>query len=727
MAKVAKTKSPERSRLWRVVLPAVAFFLLVVVAYWPALSGQFIWDDDENIVKSVALRSFKGLLRIWFEPGATQQYYPLTHTSFWLDYHLWGLHPAMYHLENLLLHAASAVLLWRVLRRLDVRGAWLAASIFALHPVCVESVAWITERKNTLSGVFYLASAWAAIEFWLPKPAKGTPVTDPARATKRVEPSAPKVHTASAQFGASRYYWLALVFYACALCGKSATIALPAVILLVAWWKRGSLMKRDAVLMLPFLACGLAMAAMTISIENHLRLNVGGPDDWQFSPVQRLLIGARAAWFYFGKIVWPHPLMFMYPRWDIQPSHILDYAPLAAAIAVFVVLWRKRNSWGRPLLVAVGSFVAILFPVLGGFNVFFYRYSFVCDHFQYLAAIGPIALVAAAIMIALNIFSKGQPLLKPVVCALLLLTLGTLTWRQSGVFHDRETLWRDALANNPASWMAHDNLGVWLSQSQRFDEADAEYQAAINLRPNDHVAYYDLGLECAMKGDLEKAIGFYNDSLKISPSYALTHYEMANVLARQGKLSDAIPEYTAALKTYPGFAVGHFNLGNALAKNGNLEDGIREYRKALELDPAFALAALNLGNALARKGELDAAIEQYNRAIEIEPADAHAQASLGRVLAKKGNADEAIVHFQKALAIEPNSIEAMANLGNALVGQGRYDEAVTLYRSALQLDPGSAVIHYNLAAALSRQGKSHEAQAELNEARRLQLEQPTAK
>jgi protein O-mannosyl-transferase len=680
MLKASKSKSPTQ-RAWRESLPVLALFLLVLAAYFPALRGEFNWDDDENIIKSVALRSLNGLRRIWFVPGATQQYYPLTHTSFWLDYHIWGLHPWAYHLENLLLHALSAALLWRGLRRLGARGAWLGAALFALHPVCVESVAWITERKNALSGVFYLASALAAIEFWLPRAAGPIP-------EKRKDQKLPET-----SFGPWHFYWLALFLYTCALWSKTATIGLPAVILTLVWWKRSFLVRRDAVLLLPFLACGLGMALITIYIENHLRLNVGGPDDWKFSPLERLLIGTRAVWFYLGKIVWPHPLMFMYPRWNIQLFQLRSYLPLAAMIATFAILWRKRRRWGRPVLVALGSFVAILFPVLGAFNVFFYRYSFVCDHFQYLAAIGPIALAAAAITITLDIFSNGQPLLKPAVCGLLLLMLGALTWRQSGIFENRETLWRDTLAHNPDSWMAHDNLGVWLSQSGRFEEADAQYQTAISLRPNDHIAYYDLGIECAMKGELEKALDYYNASLKISPSYALTHYEMANVLARQGKLDDAIPEYTTALKTYPDFATAHFNLANAFAKKGNL----------------------------------DGAIEQYTKALDIQPEDARAQASLGRALAAKGNSVEAIVHFQKALEIDPNSVEAMANLANALLGQKRFDEAITLYHAALQLNPASAVLHYNLGAALSRQGKAAEAQVELNQARLLQARQSTGK
>lgn len=707
MVKTANVTPPKPPRVWRDALPAVVIFLLVLIAYFPALRGEFIWDDDYNILKSAPLRSLDGLRRIWFEPGATQQYYPLTHTSFWLDYHLWGLHPWPYHLENLLLHALGAVLLWRLLARLGAHGPWLGAALFALHPVGVESVAWITERKNTLSGVFCVASALMAVEFWLPR-MMGKNVRD-----------AKDAKVSFVTFGPSRFYWLALVFYLCALGSKTATIGLPGVILLLVWWKRGRWVMRDFVLLLPFLACGLGMALITIAIENHLMLVGGASEDWKFSPLERLLIGSRAVWFYLGKIFWPHPLMFMYPRWNIQVSQPLAYVPLIAIIGGFIVLWRKRNGWARPVLVALGSFVCILFPVLGAFNVFFFRYSFVCDHFQYLAAIGPIALEAAAIATALGVFAKGQPLLKPVICGILLLMFGVLTWRQTGVFQNRETLWRDTLVHNRDSWMAHDNLGIYLSQSGRFEEADIHYQTAIQLKPNDHIAYYDLGLESAIKGDLDEAVNNFTRALEICPSYALAHYDLANALTRQGKLDDAIREYSAALQTYPDLTLGHFNLGNALLKKGKLDEAIQEFTKTAQLEPDFALAPLSLGNALAKKGNLDGAIEQYHRALELQPTNASIHASLGRVLAAEKKVDEAMAHFRKALEIDPNSVDALANLGNALLGQGRLDEAVASYRSALRLNPNSAIIHYDLGVALSRQGKTTEAQTELDQAKQL--------
>lgn len=648
--------------------------LLVIAAYLPALRGKFIWDDDFHIVKSAPLRSLDGLRRIWFEPGATQQYYPLTHSSFWLDYHLWGLHPMAYHVENILLHGLGAVLVWRVLRRLGVSGAWLGAAIFALHPVCVESVAWITERKNTLSGVFFLASMLAAVEFWLP--------VDPVKKAEK------KADLSESGFGPWKFYWLALLLYLCALWSKTATVGLPGVILLLAWWKRGRLMWKDGILVLPLLALGLGMALITISIEHHFILTASNAEEWRLSLVERCLIAGRGLCFYLGKLCWPHPLMFVYPRWKIDSAFWPGYVALGAAVLGGLILWHKRRGWARPFLAAAGYFVIVLFPALGFFNVFPFRYSFVADHFQYLAAIGPLALAAAGITFAMGYFSNKNVWLKPALTGTVLLVLGILTWRQTGIYYNLETLWRDTLAQNPEAWMAHDNLGIYLSETGHFEEADSHYRKAIELRPNDHLAYYDLGLESAIQGNLDQAANYFTKTLEICPGYALANYQFGNVLARKGNLDEAIQEYTKALQAIPSLAVGHFNLANALA----------------------------------RKGKLDEAVEEYNRTLEMQPDYAPAHVSLGRILAAKGNIDKAINHFHEALKADPNSVDALVNLGNALVSQGRLDEAVTSYQTALRLSPQNHIIHYNLSVALTRQGKTAEAQAEWAEAKRLEAE-----
>lgn len=653
-----------QQRGWRSARPGILIALLVLAAYLPALRGEFLWDDDSNVVKSAPLRSLQGLAQIWFQPGATQQYYPLTHTSFWLDYHLWGLHTTGYHLENILLHACASVLLWLTLRRLGVKGAWLGAALFALHPVNVESVAWITERKNCLSGPFFMGAILAAIKFWRLDQSSGFKSADNARS-------------------AWKFYFLSLALFLCALLSKTATIGLPAVIVLLLWWKHRLSVRRDFFLLLPFFTIGIALALVTMFLEKH-HLGATGPE-WSFSPAQRCIIAGRALWFYLGKLLWPHPLMFMYPLWPLQTSRILSYIPLAAAIVGLLILWLKRQGPARHVLLAAACFIVMLFPILGFFNVVFYHYSFVCDHFQYLAGIGPLALAAAGITIALERISPRSIALRQTAFAALLSVLFVLTWRQAGIFRYPETLWRDTLAHNPDSWMAHDNLATCLSLRGEFREAGFEYLKALKIRPEDYLAWNDLGLNAT----------------------------------RSGNFDDAITYFTQALQLFPSYALGHYNLGNAYARKENFDDAVREFNLSLKLDPAFAPAHYSLANALARKGDTDKAIEQYKTTLQLDPDFAPAHANLGRALAAKGNLDEAITHYRAALDLDPASVEALANLANALVGQKRFDEAIRYYRAALQINPGSAVIHYNLAVALDRQGNKAEAQKELAEASRL--------
>jgi tetratricopeptide (TPR) repeat protein len=664
---------------WWAAMPGLAIVLLVVMAYLPSLSGQFIWDDDFHVTKCEPLRSLAGLGRIWFEPGATQQYYPLTWSTFWIDYHLWGLRPFAYHVENIFLHAINAVLLWRILRRLNVTGAWLGAALFALHPVCVESVAWISERKNTLSGLFFLLCLRAAIEFWLPQnaaPAKSEQVENP-----------------KTDYGAWKFYWLTLLLYLCAVWSKSVTAVLPGVFLLLVWWKRGGSRWKDWLLVVPFLAIGLTMGLIMARIEHGFVLEAGNLDEWKLLLPEKFIIAGRALWFYLAKLCWPYPLVFIYPRWILHASEPLAYLPLAAAVTGGGLLWWKRKTWGRPVLVALGYFVIVLLPALGFINIFPFRYSFVADHFQYLAAMGPLTMGATGITLLLARLAKNNPYLQFSIAGAILAVLSVFTWRQTGIYHDREILWRHTLAHNPSSWMAHDNLGLYLTELGRFDEAESHYREAIRIRPNDHIAYYDLGLQSAMRGNLDDAVQNFNKTLELFPRFAMAHYQIANVLAREGNLVGAIENYRATLQEIPTLVLGYFNLANALARNGNADGAMFAYKRTLELQPDYAPAHVRLGGMLSAKGDMDGAIS----------------------------------HYRAALEIEPNSVEALANLGNALVAKSRFDEAITCYRVALQLDPDSPVIHFNLSVALSKQGKTSEAEAERAEARRLELRRPAAR
>jgi protein O-mannosyl-transferase len=657
---------------------------LVFLAYLPALQGGFVWDDDDYVVNNLLLHSLKGLSQIWFAPGTTPQYYPLSFTSFWLDYHLWKLNPLGYHLTNLLFQAINAILLWTLLRRLSVPGAWLAAAIFAIHPVNVESVAWITERKNVLAGFFYLSSALACLQFWLPDLAAADSCTQ----------SGPQ--TTAAGLGNWKFYWLALLLYLCALLAKTATIGLPVAVLLVVWWKRGKMGWRALFPLAPFLAVGMGMGLLTVWVEKHFVHAAGS--EWTFSLLERCLIAGRAVWFYLGKLVWPHPLMFVYPRWDIHAARPLAYLPVLALLVVLFILWLNRKGWARPMLVALACFLALLFPVLGFFDVYFFRYSFVADHFQYLAGIGPLTLAAAGITLA---FKKTKPVLKLAGGGALLLTLGLLTWQQAGIYRNMETLWRTTLARNPDCWMAHSNLGLLLKNQGHIEEAIEHYHLALQIAPNAWDALNDLGVALADKGQFDEAIEYYHKSLQIDPNLFAVQNNLGHALAAEGRFDEAIEYYRKALQISPNFSDALNNLGNALAARGRFDEAIDNYRKAVQVNPDFSEALNNLGVALATRGRFDEAIDNYRKAIQINPNDCDALNNLGMALAAKGRFDEAIENYRKAIQINSNRPETFFHLGMTLDQLGRTREAVAQYREAMKLNPNLAGPLNNLAWVLA--------------------------
>jgi Tfp pilus assembly protein PilF len=618
------------------------FFLLLaatVIAYLPVWHAGFIWDDNVYVTDNLLLHSPRGLWQIWSVPGATPQYYPLTFTSFWVDYHLWKLNPLGYHLTNVLLQALNAILLWTVLRRLDVPGAWLAAAVFAVHPVNVESVAWVTERKNLLAGFFYLSASLACLQFWLP---------NPATADSRTQ-SGPQ--TTAAGLGNWKFYWLALFLYLCALLAKTATIALPVAVLLVVWWKRGKVGWRELFPLAPFLAVGMAMGLLTVWVEKHFVQAVGR--EWMYSFLERCLIAGRAVWFYLGKLVWPHPLMFVYPQWEIHAAQPLAYLPVLALIAVLFILWLNRKGWARPMLVALAYFLALLFPVLGFFNVYFFRYSFVADHFQYLAGIGPLTLAAVGISRLFGLFKKQETAL----CGALVVVLGALTWQQCGTFADMETLWRKTLAKNPDCLIAHNNLGVLLRNQGRIEESMEHCLKAIQIDPNSSEALENLGAALADKGRFDEAIENFRKAIQINPNYA------------------------PALD----------NLGIVLTTKGRFDEAIENFRKAIQINPNYAPALDNLGIALAARGRFDEAIENFRKAIQINPNYAPALDNLAWVLAvspddELRNGAEAVRLAERACELthygEPSFIGTLAA---AYAESGRFPEAVTTAEKAEQL------------------------------------------
>ena len=535
--------------------------LLVLAVYSPAIRGGYIWDDDEYVTHNSNLASADGLRRIWLEPRSNPQYYPLVFSSFWVERHLWGLNPLGYHLVNVLLHALNAILLWHLLRRLSLSGAWLAAAIFALHPVHVESVAWITERKNVLSAALYLGAAVSYLRF-----AGGTQAAE---------------KTAEAPARRRFAYALALALFGGALLAKSITASLPAALLLVAWWRRGRIGWGDVAPLLPLFLMGAVFGLHTAYLEkNHV--GALGPD-WDFTALQRCLIAGRVPWFYAGKLLWPDPLIFFYPRWQVDAAELRNYFFPLGAVALVALLWTRRRQ-GRGALTAVLFFIGTLVPVSGFFNFFPMRFSFVADHFQYLASIGPIALFCGALGRRLSSPPPRRAgFLAPVAAAALLLVLATLSWRQCRTYASEETLWRTTLAQNPGAFIAHDNLGVLLDKQGHLLEAKSHFEQVLKIKPDFANTYFNLGAVLGKLGNADGARAVYAEALRLRPLYAEAHNNLGILYATRGELAAARYHFEMALRIKPGLAVTHRNLGIVLGKLGLQAEAETHFQQARTL------------------------------------------------------------------------------------------------------------------------------------------------
>jgi tetratricopeptide (TPR) repeat protein len=642
-------------------------YLATLAAYFPALRGGLLWDDDAHVTRP-ELRSWAGLGRIWSEVGATQQYYPVLHSAFWLEHRLWGDATLGYHLANVLLHATAACLFVLVLRRLAVPGAWLAGLVFALHPVAVESVAWISEQKNTLSTVFYLLAAWALLDFG---------------ETRR-----------------SRSYCLGLGLFALALLSKSVTATLPAALLVVAWWRRGRLSWRDDVLpLLPCFLLGAASGLFTAWVERHL-LGAEGADYALGFPARCLLAG-RVAWFYLGKLLWPANLVFIYPRWEISATNPWLYLFPLAALAVLAALWRLRRRTRGPLAATL-LFGGALFPALGFFNAYPFRYSFVADHFQYLASLGVIALAAAG-------WSRvGPRSLGRAVPVAVLLALGALTWRQCRMYRDLPTLYRTTIARNPGSWMAYGNLGTLLLASGQSTEAFADLNRAVELNPGFAEGQFNLANALRAQGRRREAIARYEEALRLQPAYPEAHDNLGTLLFGLGRAAEAIGHYRAALALRPNYPEAEVNLGVALQPT-DAAAAIACYQRALQLAPGDFAAHFNLGIAWRSAGRLDESIREYEEALRLRPDSASALNNLGVALVDAGRRAEAIGRYQEALRLEPANAEIVNNRGIAEAESGRLAEAIADFEQALRLRPDYRAAHYNLSFALRDAGRPAEA------------------
>jgi tetratricopeptide (TPR) repeat protein len=593
------------SSFWQNGLFIVVIATATIFAYRPAWNGGFIWDDDFYITNNELLTAPDGLRRIWFSFDSPSQYFPLVYTTFRLEHAFWALNPAGYHWVNLLLHVANALLIWRVLVRLHVPGAALASAIFALHPVQVESVAWITERKNVLMGLFFLSALLAWVAF-----------VD--HATRR----------------RWFFYALALILYALALSAKTTACTLPAAMLLILWLQKKSIDRRRILQVVPFVLLGLAAGLLTVWWERYHQGTHGAL--FALTPIERVLIASRAIWFYAAKLIWPVNLTFIYPRWTIDSTQPLDFVWLAAAALTAAAIYFGRRYVGRSLEVAVLFFVATLSPVLGFIMLYTFRYTFVADHYQYLASIGPIALISAGVItLAKKVEVARQVIFTAAIC--LLTALGVLTWRQSHMYADIERLWRTTIARNPGCWMAHNNLGVVLAQKARIDEAIAHYRTALQMQPDYSDADYNLGNALLEKGQIDEALRHCERAVAIQPNDPDTQVALANALLYAGRIDDAIVHYQKALAMRPYYFPAHCNLSRALLQKGQVDAAISHARLALSIQPDSSDVHINLAAALTDKGLIREAMASYEKALQISPQSVSAQNNLAWLLATSVN------------------------------------------------------------------------------------------
>jgi len=646
---------PRERPLWWALL-----LLLTLVAYVPAIRSNFIWDDNRHVTENKNLRDTQGLVNIWTQRGlingGTPQYYPLTHTMYWLEYQAWGAEPLGYHLVNVLLHGISAILVWEILRRLKVPGAWAAAAIWALHPINIESVAWVSEGKNVLAGVCFFGAILAYLEG--KGIGEGSGVGVQGSGKKSIPPLG--------------WFGISLGLFVCALLSKTVACSMPAVMVLILWWKK-ELKAKDFAILLPFVVVGLALGLGTAQMEREY-VGAVGPEWDQLTWVHRILIAGRALWFYAATLVMPVNQSFIYTRWDVGAAWQWVF-PIGAVVAIgALVLSRKRLGDGP--LVAVLYFAGTLVPALGFFNVYPMRYSFVADHFQYLSGLG---LIVLAVVVLSKVLRST-----PVAAVGTVMLIGALmgaTWVRASAFYDEITLWQDTVAKNPECWMAHHNLGVALQKDA------IEY-----LKANNPEAI------AAAQSEMTEAEKQYKRTLEINPKHEWAHFGLGTLYMLERRMPEAKAELEKSIPNSPNPSQSYAQLGLLMVETHKFDEAEPYLRKALELEDRplnknryipihLAETRIALAKILEAKNDMPDAEGLYRDALQIKPGNREARLRLGILLGAGGDIADAAEHFKYILRDHPEDFEAWKYLGNALAMKGDVRFGEMALQQSLKIKP----------------------------------------
>jgi tetratricopeptide (TPR) repeat protein len=603
---------------WRTVLGALALAVLVLAVYRPLLPGNFLMDDRRLVQTDNPLVNGTGSpLSIWFSAD-----FALSTFALWVEWLAWGQNPGGYHSVNMALHALSAVLVWRLLARLKIPGAWLAAAIFAVHPVGVTTVGRIAELKNTLSLPFFLLSIWLYLRY----------------EEVSLRP-------------ASGVIWLgcSLAAFVLALLAKTSTVMLPLVLLACAAWQRGRVTRDDTRRTSPYFALALGFGWMSVWFQKHQALAGVGLAPQSFW--ERLAIAGRVFWFYLGKALWPTHLNLVYPQWKVDAASPAAYVPLLCCAALILICWRFRRSWGRHVLFGLGCFALTLFPALGFFDAQFLTRWQVSDHLQYLPLVAPVALAAAALVsLPGAVFFRG-------IAAAAVLGLSLLTFDRARIFSTEETLFRDSLARNPAAWGVQNDLGTLLAARGAQAEAVEHFKASLRSNPDYPDAHVNLGRILFAQGQTKEAERHFQAAIKAQPHHAEAHRSLGTLLAQQGKPGEALRHLRVALIFQPDIRT-RLDCAMLLHKTGDCAGAATEFRQALLAQSDSVEALNNLAWLLAtcpdpsvRNGA--EAVRCAERASRLPaPEGMCVPGTLAAAYAEAGRFKEAVATAEKAVEIE---------------------------------------------------------------------------
>ena len=658
--------APPRFPVW---LLAVLLAMVTMALYWPATRQEFvIYDDDLYVTANLHVQ--RGLtwenLKWAFVTPVCANWHPLTILSHMLDCQMYGLKPWGHHLTSVLLHALNTVLVFLLLRGLTgaVWRSAVVAALFAVHPLHVESVAWVAERKDVLSTLFGLLSLLFYVRYVQSNRAIG-------------------------------HYLLTLFFLALGLMSKAMLVTWPFGMLLLDYWPLARL-KADGFWRLvwekiPFFALVAVASVVTMVVQQQ-----GGI----LAATENLPLGARGGnalisyCRYLGKMFWPTDLAVFYPHPGYWPvGEVLLAGGLLVGLSVFF-WWQRRYPF---LLMGWLWFIGTLVPVIQLVQTGAHAMA---DRYTYIPSLGLLILVVWGAYELTRSWRYQVMALSVVGSAAIVLCI-TLTRQQIGYWQDSETVFRHALAVTKNNWLAHNNLGYVLDKKGQLNEAIHRYQEAIRLKPDYAEAHYNLGTALGRKGQIDEAISQLQEAIRLKPNYAEAHYNLGTALGRKGQIDEAISQLQEAIRLKPDLAAAHNNLGTALDGKGQIDEAISQFQEAIRLEPDNAIIHNNLGDALDRKGQIAEAISQFQEAIRLKPDYVDAHYNLGVALTAKGRFDKAIENYRQAIQVNSNNPETFFHFGMTLGQLGRTREAVAQYREALRLNPNLTEALNNLAWVLA--------------------------